>query len=136
MNLLKVFVTGMFDMSCPFCDMPSERIIRKNKHFYLVEDGFPVTKHHTLVISHSHELLLDTMNEDQTLELAKILKAIKKQILKLDRTITGFNIGINEGLDAGQTVMHFHCHVIPRRNGDAHNPRGGVRGVISDKQGY
>jgi ATP adenylyltransferase len=123
-------------MSCPFCDMPSERVTRTNKHFYLVEDGFPVTKHHTLVISHDHELVLDTMDEEQTLELVSIIKDIKKQILKLDSTVAGFNVGINEGLDAGQTVMHFHCHVIPRRSGDVHDPRGGVRGVIPDKQGY
>tara|TARA_B110001469_G_scaffold61177_1_gene58701 strand:- start:88 stop:438 length:351 start_codon:yes stop_codon:yes gene_type:complete len=116
--------------------MPSERVIRQNKHFYLVEDGFPVTKHHTLVISNNHELVLDTMDEEQILELANIIKNTKKKVLKLDSTITGFNVGINEGVDAGQTVMHFHCHVIPRRSGDVLNPRGGVRGVIPDKQAY
>ena len=123
-------------MNCLFCDMPSERVIRQNKHFYLVEDGFPVTKHHTLVISNNHELVLDTMDEEQILELANIIKNTKKKVLKLDSTITGFNVGINEGADAGQTIMHFHCHVIPRRSGDVLNPRGGVRGVIPDKQAY
>ena len=123
-------------MSCPFCDMPSERITTKNKHFYLVEDGFPVTKHHTLIISNDHEIIFDKMGQEQTLELAKIIKDTKKQILKLDSTVTGFNIGINEGVDAGQTVMHFHCHVMPRRSGDVLNPKGGVRGVIPDKQKY
>ena len=57
-------------------------------------------------------------------------------MLELDSTVTGFNIGMNEGVDAGQTVMHFHCHVIPRRKGDTDDPRGGVRGVIPDKQRY
>lgn len=54
----------------------------------------------------------------------------------MDETITGFNVGINDGEDAGQTVMHCHIHLIPRRNGDMENPRGGVRGVIPEKQSY
>jgi len=136
MNFLKVLVTGAFDMNCPFCDMPSERIIRKNKYFYLVKDAYPVTEHHTLIISHDHEAVIDSMDEEEMLELSKTIKDIKKQVLELDSTVTGFNIGINEGIDAGQTVMHFHCHVIPRRNGDTDDPRGGVRGVIPDKQRY
>ena len=66
-------------MSCPFCDMPSERIMTKNKHFYLVEDGFPVTKHHTLIISNGHEIIFDKMGQEQTLGLAKIIKDTKNR---------------------------------------------------------
>ena len=124
------------DMSCLFCEIPKERIISKNKHFYIVRDGYPVTEHHTLVISNEHDLLLDAMIDEQSLELLATIKNIKQQILDLDSTVTGFNIGINEGIDAGQTVIHFHCHVIPRRNGDTENPGGGVRGVIPVKQKY
>ena len=79
---------------------------------------------------------MDSMDEEEILELSKTIKDIKKQVLELDSTVTGFNIGINEGTDAGQTVMHFHCHVIPRRNDDTNDPRGGVRGVIPNKQRY
>ena len=123
-------------MNCPFCNMPEERIVMENIHFYTVSDLHPVTVHHTLIISHDHNLVLDTMSDEQTLEFIKLTTYIKNQILDLDDTVTGFNIGINEGLDAGQTVMHFHCHVIPRRNGDTEFPRGGVRGVIPNKQKY
>ena len=123
-------------MNCPFCNMPEERIGKENKHFYIVRDLHPVTEHHTLIISNDHDLVLDTMSDEQTLEFIKLTTYIKNQILDLDDTVTGFNIGINEGLDAGQTVMHFHCHVIPRRNGDTENPGGGVRGVIPVKQKY
>ena len=60
----------------------------------------------------------------------------KKKLASTGETITGFNVGINDGEDAGQTVMHCHIHLIPRRNGDMENPRGGVRGVIPEKQSY
>lgn len=123
-------------MNCPFCEMTNERIVSRFNHFYIIHDAYPVTKEHTLIISNEHEATLDSMSSDQSLELFEIIKITKNQILKMDTCVTGFNIGINEGIDAGQTVMHFHCHVIPRRNGDTENPRGGVRGVIPNKQSY
>lgn len=76
------------------------------------------------------------MSDNQLLYMHRAIRAAKDQIIELDSSVTGFNVGINEGADAGQTVMHFHCHIIPRRNGDMENPRGGVRGVIPDKQKY
>jgi len=124
------------DKSCPFCDMTQQRIVSKFNQFYVVRDAYPVTEHHTLIISNNHDAKLDSMTSDQLLGLMEIIKFVKKQILEMDTNVTGFNIGINEGLDAGQTVMHFHCHVIPRRPGDTENPLGGVRGVISEKQSY
>ena len=66
----------------------------------------------------------------------EMLHAQKQKLALMDKTIKGFNVGINDGEDAGQTVMHCHIHLIPRRNGDMENPRGGVRGVISEKQSY
>jgi ATP adenylyltransferase len=122
--------------NCPFCDMTRERIVSNFNHFYVVQDAYPVTEHHTLIISNDHNVTLDSMPSEQSLELMEIIKIVKKQILEMDNSVTGFNVGINEGVDAGQTVMHFHCHVIPRRNGDNSNPRGGVRGVIPNKQSY
>ena len=69
-------------------------------------------------------------------DLNKILKNQRQSLLDLDKEITGFNVGINAGKDAGQTIMHCHIHLIPRRKGDIENPRGGVRGVIPSKQKY
>ena len=108
----------------------------QNSFFLTIKDGYPVTEQHTLIISKHHDLVLSTMSEDQLMLLHEAIKCSKDQISHLDPTVTGFNIGINEGEDAGQTVMHFHCHIIPRRNGDIEDPRGGVRGVIPEKQKY
>ena len=123
-------------MTCPFCTISSDRIISDNNDFFVIKDGYPVTEQHSLIITKQHELLLSDMSEDQLLNMHRAIKAVKNQILESDSSVTGFNIGINEGEDAGQTVMHFHCHVIPRRKGDMQNPRGGVRGVIPEKQKY
>ena len=123
-------------MTCPFCTLSAERIVYQNSFFLTIKDGYPVTEQHTLIISKHHDLVLSTMSEDQLMLLHEAIKCSKDQISHLDPTVTGFNIGINEGEDAGQTVMHFHCHIIPRRNGDMENPKGGVRGVIPDKQKY
>ena len=69
-------------------------------------------------------------------ELDKILKNQKKELKDLDNEISGFNVGVNIGKDAGQSIMHCHLHLIPRRKGDVEDPRGGVRGVIPEKQKY
>ena len=69
-------------------------------------------------------------------DLNKILKIQKKELLELDKKISGFNVGVNIGKDAGQSIMHCHIHLIPRRKGDVEDPRGGVRGVIPSKQKY
>jgi ATP adenylyltransferase len=123
-------------VTCPFCTLSAERIVYQNSFFLTIKDGYPVTEQHTLIISKHHDLVLSTMSEDQLMLLHEAIKCSKDQISHLDPTVTGFNIGINEGEAAGQTVMHFHLHVIPRRKGDMQNPRGGVRGVIPEKQKY
>ena len=76
------------------------------------------------------------MKKDEILELDEILKIQQKELIKLDKSISGFNIGTNIGKDAGQSIMHCHIHLIPRRKGDIEDPRGGVRGVIPSKQKY
>jgi len=65
-----------------------------------------------------------------------LINNLKNIITKNDRTVTGFNIGINDGVDAGQTVFHCHIHVIPRRNGDVINPRGGIRNIMPSRNKY
>ena len=123
-------------MTCPFCSISPDRIIFDNNDFFVIKDGFPVTEQHSLIITKQHGLLLSDMSDEQLLNMHQAVKALKIRILDSDSSVTGFNIGINEGGDAGQTVMHFHCHIIPRRKGDMQNPRGGVRGVIPEKQKY
>jgi diadenosine tetraphosphate (Ap4A) HIT family hydrolase len=76
------------------------------------------------------------MNEDEQATVFDILKSQKNQIQEIDPTVTGFNVGCNDGMDAGQSIFHLHFHLIPRRQGDIENPQGGVRGVIPAKQKY
>ena len=76
------------------------------------------------------------MSIDEQISAFQILKHQQNQILSLDPKVTGFNIGSNDGAEAGQSIFHLHIHLIPRRVGDIKNPRGGVRGVIPAKQKY
>jgi len=99
-------------------------------------DNFPVTEGHTLIIPKRHvaeyfELYQPELNGTQSL-----LSQMKQEISRADGRVSAFNIGVNIGIAAGQTVSHCHVHLIPRRDGDVENPRGGVRGVIPAKQSY
>ena len=95
-----------------------------------------MTKGHTLIIPKRHvPSFFDLTSEEQS-SFLQILNSQKEKIRLQDNTVTGFNVGINDGKDSGQTVMHCHIHLIPRRKGDMENPRGGVRGVIPEKQSY
>ena len=76
------------------------------------------------------------LKKEEVIELNEILNNQKKELQKLDDQITGFNVGVNIGKDAGQSIMHCHIHLIPRRKDDVEDPRGGVRGVIPSKQKY
>jgi ATP adenylyltransferase len=121
---------------CLFCNKEKQKIIYSNKLFFVVRDSYPVTKHHTLIIPHRHISNFFDLNEDELIDLNKILKKQRKYLMDIDKDISAFNIGVNAGVDAGQSIMHCHVHLIPRRKGDIENPRGGVRGVIPSKQKY
>ena len=121
---------------CIFCNIPKDRIIKEYHYFFVIRDAFPVTELHSLIISYRHVPDYFELTDNEKTELHEILQTLKIDLEKLDNSITGYNIGINIGEAAGQTVMHFHQHLIPRRDGDTPNPRGGVRGVIPDKQSY
>lgn len=121
---------------CIFCNIDQSRIIDSNDSFYVIRDIYPVTELHTLMIPHRHISSYFDLTEDEQISLFTLLKSHKEQLLKTDPSITGFNIGVNDGEDAGQTIFHCHIHLIPRRKGDVENARGGVRGVIPDKQSY
>jgi len=121
---------------CLFCNKKKQKIVYKSKSFFVVRDSYPVTKLHTLIIPHRHVSNFFDLNSNEFIELNKIIKKQRQTLLILDKKITAFNIGVNAGKDAGQSIMHCHIHLIPRRKGDIKNPRGGVRGVIPSKQKY
>ena len=124
------------NVGCIFCELPSDRILFANEYFIVVEDIYPVTKHHCLIISKRHVQSYFDLSQTEKVSLLGALELAKNHVDMQDKSVTGYNIGINVGRDAGQTVMHFHQHLIPRRNNDTGDPTGGVRGVIPGKQKY
>lgn len=123
------------DKDCIFCNLKRKKS-EENKFAFAIKDNFPVTKDHHLVIPKRHVADYFDLEQSEINSVNKILFSLKDKLQKKDKKITGFNIGINSGLSAGQTVFHCHIHLIPRRDGDVKNPRGGVRGVIPNKQKY
>ena len=121
---------------CLFCNKKKQKIIYSSEHIYVVRDSFPVTKYHSLIIPHRHVSNFFDLNKNELKDLSAALKKEREFLLNLDKKITAFNVGVNSGKDAGQSIMHCHIHLIPRRKGDIENPRGGVRGVIPSKQKY
>jgi len=120
---------------CPFCDLDSDRIWLENEFGRAVWDGFPISKGHTLVVPKFHIPSFHDLKPEVQLALWKLVGEVRKRLNK-DLSPDGFNIGLNDGEAAGQTVMHAHIHVIPRWNGDVPDPRGGVRWIIPDKARY
>ena len=121
---------------CLFCNKKKQKIIYSSEFIYVVRDSFPVTKYHSLIIPHRHVSNFFDLNKNELKDLSVALKKEREFLLNLDKKITAFNVGVNSGKDAGQSIMHCHIHLIPRRKGDIENPRGGVRGVIPSKQKY
>ncbi len=115
--------------------MPADRLVEAGEHAFVVLDAFPVSTGHSLVISRRH--VADIFDLDAA-EIAEIIHLIRSVRGRIDRTLqpAGYNVGVNVGRDAGQTVMHVHVHVIPRYPGDMADPRGGVRHVIPAKALY
>ena len=121
---------------CLFCEIQKERILDQDDLFYVIRDGFPVTDLHTLVIPKRHVETYFDLYQPELNSCNRMIQKFKQQIEKEDESVKGFNIGINTGEVSGQTIFHCHVHLIPRREGDVKNPRGGVRGVIPNKQEY
>lgn len=124
------------ECGCVFCEMPARRVIIENAHAYAIRDGFPVTEGHSLVIPKRHVADHFGLTQDELLACDVLLRSLRQSILERDATVAGFNIGANAGAVAGQTVFHCHIHLIPRREGDVANPRGGVRHTIPGKGEY
>jgi diadenosine tetraphosphate (Ap4A) HIT family hydrolase len=123
------------NQQCPFCILPAGRIIDENDYAVLILDGYPVSAGHSLIIPKRH---VGSFFETTDPERAALLSLIDKgkAVAEAAHKPDGYNIGINDGAAAGQTVPHLHVHLIPRYDGDLNDPRGGVRWVIPEKADY
>ena len=122
---------------CIFCNKTNCKVIYSTENFFIIRDtAYPVTKHHTLIVTNRHVEDFFNLTKKEMNDLDEILKKQKEELKNLDNEISAFNVGVNIGKDAGQSIMHCHIHLIPRRKGDVDDPRGGVRGVIPSKQKY
>ncbi len=125
----------MSQTPCPFCTLPIERIIDSNDLAIVIRDGFPISQGHTLIIPKRHTGSFFDTSDEEKLALFELIERAK---LKIDQEFhpDSYNIGINDGPAAGQTVPHLHIHLIPRYKGDQEDPRGGVRWIIPEKAKY
>ena len=121
--------------NCIFCSVKREVIV-ENELAIAFFDKFPVTENHVLIIPKRHCNDYFELSQPELNAMHRLVHQLKSQLINQDPSITGFNIGFNSGQDAGQTIFHCHMHLIPRRKGDVQNPKGGVRGVIPNKQKY
>jgi diadenosine tetraphosphate (Ap4A) HIT family hydrolase len=120
---------------CPFCALPAERVLFRNDAAVAVRDAYPVTPGHTLVIPRRHVASYFDATPLEREAMLALLDAAKQQ-LQAEFGPAGYNIGINDGAAAGQTIGHLHVHLIPRYPADSPDPRGGVRWVFPDRADY
>jgi diadenosine tetraphosphate (Ap4A) HIT family hydrolase len=120
---------------CPFCNLPLSRILFAREQSLVFRDAFPITLGHTLVIPKRHVKSIFELTIEELAELFQAVREAKDELIS-ELKPDGFNIGINDGVSAGQTVMHLHVHLIPRYYGDKSDPRGGVRWIFPDKAKY
>lgn len=116
------------DPNCKWCRAPAGEVLVENASFIAVYDGYPVNRGHTLIVSKRHVADLFGLDKREFADLYAILGEVK-QFLDGEFRPAGYNVGANCGEAAGQTIFHFHLHVIPRYLNDVANPRGGVRNV-------
>jgi len=121
---------------CLFCDTSLDRIIAEDELCIAIEDRYPATPGHMLIIPKRHVADYFDLFQPELNAINRMAQAMRERIQNSDTSVEGFNFGINSGAVAGQTIFHCHIHLIPRRKGDVESPRGGVRGVIPDKQSY
>ena len=120
---------------CPFCSLPQSRIIERNPYGFVIRDAYPVSPGHTLVIPSRHVASFFEISDHERTGLLSLLTGAKAQ-LDAEFKPDGYNVGINDGATAGQTVAHLHLHLIPRYRGDLPDPRGGVHWVLPEKADY
>jgi len=121
--------------SCPFCALDPAKILVQDPWVMTIRDTCPVSPGHTLILPKRHIASLFEATEAEQLALLRVLSKAK---IGLDRELRpdGYNIGINDGEAAGQTIMHLHIHLIPRYLGDREDPRGGIRWIFPEKAVY
>lgn len=120
-------------MDCLFCAPPRKRVLVRNELAYALWDAFPATHLHSLVIPVRHSVDYFALSAGELTACDELLRQMRERVLAEDPAVKGFNIGANAGAAAGQTILHCHFHLIPRRTGDVPHPRGGVRNVIPGK---
>jgi diadenosine tetraphosphate (Ap4A) HIT family hydrolase len=121
---------------CLFCNVRESDLVKENDLAYVSYDSFPVTNMHCLIIPKRHVKDYFDLTNEEIIACNKLTKDIRNEIEFKDPTVKGFNIGTNAGKVSGQSILHCHIHLIPRRVGDVENPQGGVRSVIPSKQHY
>jgi diadenosine tetraphosphate (Ap4A) HIT family hydrolase len=122
-------------MTCPFCTSEESLIVAQNATAIALRDAYPVANGHTLVIPKQHVTSIFDLSDSDQAQLWELVAQVRT-LLSQQLSPAGFNIGINDGEAAGQTVPHAHVHVIPRFQGDVPDPRGGVRWIIPEKAVY
>lgn len=121
--------------TCPFCELAPERLIRESETVLALYDGFPVSLGHALVVPRRHVVSWSEATENEKAAIWREIDVVRA-ILDSRHQPNAFNIGINDGIAAGQTVMHVHVHIIPRYSGDVDDPRGGIRWVVPNRATY
>ena len=121
---------------CLFCNSKISGIAHENDLAYASYDTYPVSEYHCLIIPKRHLKDYFELTNDELIACNDLIKKIKQEVKIKDKSIVAFNIGTNIGKVSGQSIMHCHIHLIPRREGDVDNPQGGVRAVIPKKQHY
>lgn len=120
---------------CPFCQLRDDQCVVVTPHIRAFRDQFPVSKGHTLIIPQRHVASIFDLHDDELQSIWSAVAQVRQQ-LQQEFKPDAFNIGVNDGAAAGQTVLHAHVHVIPRYAGDVPDPRGGVRWIIPSKADY
>ena len=121
---------------CVFCSISLDQVVAENALAYAILDKFPVAEGHLLVIPKRHAENYFSLTQEELLACDDLLRELRDEIKVKDSKVKGFNIGINAGKVAGQTVFHCHIHLIPRREGDVDDPRGGIRHLMPGKGKY
>ena len=121
---------------CLFCNSSKSGIALENELAYASYDTYPVSEYHCLIIPKRHVVDYFELSNEELVACNDLIKIVKQEVLDKDKSIKAFNVGTNAGKIAGQSIMHCHIHLIPRREGDVDNPQGGVRAVIPKNQHY
>ena len=121
---------------CLFCNIKESGVAHENDFAYASFDSYPVSKDHCLIIPKRHIKDYFELSKEELIACDKLFKIVKDEITNKDQSVKGFNLGTNIGKVSGQSILHCHFHLIPRREGDVENPQGGVRSVIPSYQHY